>query len=466
MRIRRRLVLLAVVVATAGMTLFAILLSGLLARGVATDQDAVLARSAAGTAAVVAATGPDALASRLPLAPVDLVTSVDPFVLVLDADGHPLYSTGVLADGQPPRIPAAVVVEAVETGSSVATIGLPPAEFRVVAAPWSHGGETGIALAGQSTHFIEQQIAGVRFFLIFAAIVTIIAVALVSWFVVGRALRPLRTLTATADEIARTGDLSRRLPAVRTKDEVGVLTASFNGMLERLSVAQEGLAASLAAQRRFVADASHELRTPLTTIRNNAGFLVEHPDAATADRSEAVADIEAESERLSRLVDDLLRLARADSGGRLERVPVDLRGIVEDVARRARRSDRPVVVASSGGGGSAIVAGDADSLARLVWILVDNAMRHGAGDVELTIDAEGDDVVLRVADRGPGIPPGDEERIFERFHRADPARSGGGAGLGLAIAATIVAAHDGAITAADREGGGAVFRVVLPRLSA
>jgi signal transduction histidine kinase len=314
---------------------------------------------------------------------------------------------------------------------------------------------------------VEQQIAGVRFFLLFAAIVTIIAVALVSWFVVGRALRPLRTLTATADEIARTGDLTRRLPETRTKDEVGVLTASFNGMLDRVSSAQDELAASLAAQRRFVADASHELRTPLTTIRNNAGFLAEHPEAAAADRSEALADIEAESERLSRLVDDLLRLARADAGGRLQRVPLDLRVIAEDVARKARHPGRAVLV--SAGGGAAIVDGDADALTRLVWILVDNAVRHGAGDVELAVSTaspDGATVALTVADRGPGIPAGDEARIFERFHRADPARSGGGAGLGLAIAATIVTAHDGTISATNREGGGALFRVELPGLGA
>lgn len=465
MRIRRRLVLLAVAVATAGMTLFAVLLSGLLARGVATDQDVALARLAAGTVAVVEAVGPDGLASRQPLAPVDPVTSTDPFVVVLDADGRPLYSTAAASPDGAPRIPAAVVVEAIETGSSAATIGQPPdMEFRVAASRWTSAGESGIAVAAQSTRFVEQQIAGVRFFLIFAAIVTIIAVALVSWFVVGRALRPLRTLTATADEIARTGDLSRRLPEVRTRDEVGVLTASFNGMLDRVSAAQHELAASLAAQRRFVADASHELRTPLTTIRNNAGFLAEHPEAAATDRAEALGDIEAESERLSRLVDDLLRLARADSGGRLERVPVDLRVIVEDVARKARRSDRAVVVAA--GGGAAVVEGDPDSLMRLAWILIDNAIRHGAGDVDVAVAADGGAVVLTVADRGPGIPPGDEERIFERFHRADPARSGGGAGLGLAIAATIAEGHAGTIVATNREGGGAVFEVRLPALPA
>ena len=465
MRIRRRLVLLAVGVATAGMTLFAILLSGLLARGVSDDQDAALQRLAGETALVVASIDPAVLAGREPLAPIDLGSSLDPFIVVLDATGTVRYSTGLL-DGKALRIPAAVFVEAIETGASAATVRPGPGnEFRVHAARWTRNGETGIAVAGQSTAFVTDQIAGLRVFLILAAIVAIIAVALVSWFVIGRALRPLRTLAATADQIGRTGDLSRRLPAVRTRDEVGALTASFNGMLEQVAAAQDRLAKSLAAQRRFVADASHELRTPLTTIRNNAGFLVEHPGAETDDRAEALADIVAESERLSRLIEDLLRLARADAGGPIERRPTDFGALVADVARKARRPDRSVISASPDG--PVVVDGDPEALTRLTWILIDNALRHGDGDVELEVTADRGSgrAVLTVGDRGPGIEPGDEARIFERFRRMDPARSGGGAGLGLAIAASIVEAHTGSIVAMNREGGGARFRVELPMLT-
>jgi len=236
-------------------------------------------------------------------------------------------------------------------------------------------------------------------------------------------------------------------------------------MLDRVAAAQNELGASLAAQRRFVADASHELRTPLTTIRANAGFLVEHPDAADADRDEALADITAESERLSRLIDDLLRLARADAGGGFERHPIDVGAIVGEVARKARRPDRAVILTT--GGGPVVVDGDPESLTRLTWILVDNAMLHGTGDVELALGVEGGSAwaVLTVADRGPGIPPGDEARIFERFHQADTARASDGAGLGLAIARAITDAHGGRLSAANRDGGGAVFRVELPLLT-
>jgi signal transduction histidine kinase len=459
-RIRRRLVLYAVAVATLGMTLFGVLLYGLAARGVTTDLDEALGALAADTARVVEATGPEGLAGRAPLVPVDVSTATDPWVEVLDAEGGPLYSTGTL-DGSSPRIPAAVVVEAGETGMSAATIR--PAEgveLRVVARPWTADDQTGVAVAGRSTRFVDEQLGGLGFFLLLSGIITIIAVAIVSWLVIGRALRPLRTLAATADEIGRTGDLDRRLPPVQTRDEVGTLTASFNGMLDRLAAAQAGLADALAAQRRFVADASHELRTPLTTIRSNAEFLTEHPDAAELDRDAALADVVAESERMSRLVDGLLVLARVDARGGLERRPVDLAAVAAEVARKA--SGRPVRPVRATATGPAVVDGDLDALTRLCWILVDNALRHGGGEVDVEVRAEGDRVALSVLDRGPGLPPGDPDRLFDRFHRADPSRSGEGAGLGLAIARSIAEAHGGSIRAADRPDGGAAFTVVLP----
>jgi len=322
-------------------------------------------------------------------------------------------------------------------------------------------------VAGQSTAFPANQIAGLRAFLVIAAIVTLIVVAIVSWLVAGRAVRPLVTLAQTTEAIGSTGDLSRRLAPSGSRDEVGLLTTSFNAMLERLQSAQAELGAALAAQQRFVADASHELRTPLSTIRTNAEFLRERPDAAAGDRAEAIADVVSEAERMSRLVDGLLVLARADAGVAIERRPIDVRAVATGEARRFRpvgraRDDTERVHVTAAG--SALVSGDADALGRAIRALLDNAFRHGSPPVGITVTSRDGRVQLEVRDAGPGLPAGSEARVFDRFYRADPARSGEGTGIGLSIVRAIAEAHGGTIRAASAEGGGAVFTIELPGL--
>jgi two-component system, OmpR family, sensor kinase len=284
-------------------------------------------------------------------------------------------------------------------------------------------------------------------YLLFTAIAAMLAGVVAIWVAAGRALGPLRTMAGVAEEVGRTRDLRRRLPAARARhDEVGRLTEAFNDMLVRLEGAQE-------SQRRFVADASHELRTPLTSIRGNAGLLQRDPPAAAEDVRDAVADIAAESERMSRLVEGLLTLARADAGQELRRVPLDLARLVEPVARRA---DLTALLEE------APMLGDADALTQLAWILADNARRHGGGEGVVWVRRRPrGGVLLAVSDRGPGIPPGEGERIFERFYQPDASRSVGGTGLGLSIARWIVAQHGGRIWAGNDPAGGAVFVVEL-----
>ena len=378
--------------------------------------------------------------------------------MVVDPTGTVRYATATI-DGSPVRIPAALTLEALETGASAATATLGGVETRLAAASFGEGQARGVAVAGQPTRVLAEQLAAFRAFLWIAFLVTVIVVGIVSWLVTGRALRPLVALSTTADEIAATGDLSRRLPPVTSKDEVGALTTSVNAMLERLASSQAGLAEALEAQRRFVADASHELRTPLTTIRTSAEFLREQPDAAPADRAEALADVISESERMGALVEGLLLLARSDAGLQETPAPVDLAGLAVEAAQRYRRAGRDVQAVVPG---AVVVAGDRDALARLVANLVENGIRHGAGEVLVDVRPEAAQAVLRVADRGPGFPPGSEARVFERFARLDPARSGPGTGLGLAIARSIAVAHGGTIQAANREGGGAIVTVRLP----
>ena len=458
MRIRLRLALFGAIVVASTMLAFGILI-GLLARASAPqDQDEALAEL---VETVVTDLQTAVAGDLVPVEPpvrVDVATSTEPFIVILDASGLPLYSTGELA-GEPPAIPAAIVVEATQTGESQATLRpVDQVEFRVHARPWDRPdlGQSGVAIAGQSTAFINEQLRGLSALLWITGIVLTIVAVGVGWLVAGRALRPLRELAATTEEIRRTGDLTSRLPAARNqKDEVGVLTDSFNRMLESLQESQGRLSDSLAAQRRFVADASHELRSPLTTVRNNAEFLSRHPEAADLDRGEALADIVAEGERMSALISDLLTLAQSDASAGDQMRPFDFTTMVREVARRYERAR---VEAAA----DLVVHGSPDGLRRVVVILLDNAAKHGAGEILATIKESETSAVLQVSDDGPGIAPEELERVFDRFYQADPARGAEGFGLGLAIAKQIVTAHQGTIAASNRSEGGAVFEVRLP----
>jgi two-component system, OmpR family, sensor kinase len=436
-KIRRRLALLGTVLATGTIALFAWLLISLASHTAPADQ---LTRLRALADATATAFEPGA--TRPPVV-TDAADSLEPFVVVLDRAGAVVYTDAELAGA-----PVAIPDELVAAGATVPT-ELTTDRFVFAVTPW----EGGLVVAAQSAAFAETELGGVRVALVVAAVLTAIAGAVASWVVSGRALRPLAELATTADEVARTGDLTRRLPPGRHDDEVRHLANGFNAMMDRLAGTQRELADSLDAQRRFVADASHELRTPLTSIRSNAGFLAEHADASPTDRAEAIADIGAESERMAALVDGLLALARGDAHAETDFGPVDLGPIVAAAARR---------VGADYQGGEATVSGDREALSRMVVALAENARLHGRTDLVLGISQSDGQAVLTVSDRGPGIPPDDLERVFERFHRADPARTGPGTGLGLAIVRQIVTAHGGTVTAANRTGGGAVFTVRIP----
>ncbi|MGI8476202.1 MAG: HAMP domain-containing sensor histidine kinase [Thermomicrobiales bacterium] len=342
--------------------------------------------------------------------------------------------------------------------------------LRVSVLPWTRPdlGLSGYLVTGQPTSWVERQVRGFRTLLLLSSALILLAAFIASWSAAGRALRPLKTMAHATDEIGATRDLGRRLPVVRRKDELGRLTTSFNGMLERLQGAQSDLVEALATQRRFVADASHELRTPLTTIRANAGFLLARPDVEPHDREAALQNIAAESDRMGRLVEDLLTLARADAGQRLERGPLDLRPLVHNLVRQAQRlhSSRDVRLAEPEEPGPIVVEANDDALRQLLWILIDNAVKQTqrGGRIEIRLAEARGCAALDVRDDGPGIPAQDRERIFERFHQADRARTASGAGLGLAIARWIVDQHGGRIAARDNGGAdrGATFTVELP----
>jgi two-component system OmpR family sensor kinase len=292
------------------------------------------------------------------------------------------------------------------------------------------------------------------------------------WLLARAALGPIDVLARTAQAIGAARDFGRRVPRRdASRDEIGQLSGAFNHMLDELQSAHQQLEASLDSQRRFVADASHELRTPLGTVRGNIDLLRHMRGACAAcdaRQADILIDLSAETERMGRLVGDLLLLAQADAGQHLSLQPLDLGHVVQTVARSARalRVDVPVDVI--GAWDDVWVRADPDRLHQVLLILLDNALKvtRSGGRVTLSCAADEDMVAVQVIDDGPGVPLNDRERIFQRFYRGRGTRSGEGTGLGLAIARWIVDEHNGRIEVADAPGRGAVFTLRLPACDA
>jgi len=431
-------------------------------------QDDALRQRAADAQAAIAEVPASELASPATVslsAAEDLVHRTDPFIEVLTSTGTVLSSTGRIGHAAP-VVPPGLLASAASQGSALATIDPPGAPtLRLYATRWARPdlGLAGFVVAGQPTSIQTTNRRGILGFLIISSIPTLLAAFIAGWLITGRALRPLKTVIETADSIARTRDLKRRIPRAKRRDEIGLLSESFNRMLEQVDAANQQLTQALDAQRRFVADASHELRTPLTTIRGNAELLAHGPSVPEDVRAAAAQDIASEGERMSRLVEHLLTLAQADAGQNLALAPIALRPIIESVGRQAQatHADRNVRTA---GLTDATVDGDADAVTQLLWILVDNAVKftRPGGSIELGLHQHGSMALVTVADDGAGIPPADLERIFERFYQVDSARSNRGAGLGLSIARWIVDQHHGTIAAGNNDGPGATFTVTFP----
>ena len=294
-------------------------------------------------------------------------------------------------------------------------------------------------------------------------VLVLLVMALTVVLIVRYSLRPLERIADTAQAIA-SGDLTRRVEIATPRTEIGRLGLALNLMLSQLERAFSEQLRSEQRLRRFVADASHELRTPLTSIRGYAELLGKRGQPA-ADAAVARRRIHQESVRMSVLVDDLLLLARLDQGRPLEQAPVDLAGVVRDACSDARvvAADRAVTVDVTG---ATAVIGDEMRLRQVIGNLVRNALVHTppGSPIEVTVGQSDQEVQVRVADHGPGIPEGEVGRLFEPFFRADAGRSRdrGGSGLGLSIVAAVVGAHGGRVRVENTPGGGATFVVELP----
>jgi two-component system OmpR family sensor kinase len=387
----------------------------------------------------------------------------DLYLAYLDADGETTLSLRGRAVPELPTLDRSTVLA--RRGDPFEVPG-----WRVLALPTRSGGGS-VVVAGALSQ-VDATMDRVRFVCLLVGAGLLVVLAAVGWFWVRAGLRPLRRIEETAAAIAG-GDLSRRVPPTTADTtEVGRLTTSLNGMLAQIESAVAARARSEERLRRFVADASHELRTPLAGISGFAqlyrmgGAEVE----ATMDR------IERESLRLTGLVDDLLLLAQVDERGlELRRAPMDLRSLAADALHDLRALDptREVTLTGldgSGGPSAAPVEGDEARLRQVVSNLVGNAIAHtpAGSPVRVGVGTASGRSILELADEGPGLPPEAAARIFDRFYRADTSRTrdqGGGAGLGLAIAWSLVTAHGGEVTVDTRAGDGATFRVSLPTSS-
>jgi len=332
--------------------------------------------------------------------------------------------------------------------------------YRVITLPVFFGdGDQGYIQYAQPLSSINGEIAGLQLLLFLGALIGTAIAFGAGAFLARRAMAPIAGLTAAAGEIARTGDPDRTLPEPVADDEVAELSRTLTSMLSSLSEARDETEATLSRQRAFVADASHELRTPLTSVLANLELLVD--SLKGADREAAESALRS-TQRMRRLVGDLLLLARSDAGQTRVHEPVDLAEIVIDAASELESLSREHVVDLDVKPTPTV--GSRDDLQRVATNLIENALRHTPPGTRVTAstrplpDASAE---LIVADDGPGIPAALRPTLFARFRRGTGDR-GGSFGLGLAIVAAVTRAHGGTVEADDSPHGGARFTVHLP----
>lgn len=415
-------------------------------------EDAVGNRASHLAAAVSVANTGGPLGDTVRVPPLDDFEAPEVYVQVLDTEGTIVARSSNLQDRVLP-VPDA------RTPGEESTVLLDGVALRETTVAVVIGGNT-VARVQVAASYDQRDMVldRLRWVLVLGGLGSMGFVVILSSTLAGRALRPVIDMTETARAIALSRGFDRRLNAGDPNDELGHLAQTFNEMLASLEEAYS-------AQQRFTADASHELRAPLTAIRGNLDLLDRVKEMPETERRESLARVRHEVERLSRLVNDLLALARADAGQQLRIEPVELDALLVDVHRQ--------VLATAGGVTVSIdhiepvvVQGDPDRLKELLLNIADNALRYtpAGGSVALRLDLELPWVIVSVADTGIGIDSDDLPHVFDRFWRADQARSrdSGGTGLGLAIARWIVDRHGGEIAVTSRPGEGTTVSIRLP----
>jgi two-component system, OmpR family, sensor kinase len=383
------------------------------------------------------------------------------FVELLDPNGRRIAGSANL-QGRSIPVPSSAFAVAWWGTPDGYTTTLDGVRFRGMLAPIPGQAEpSGFVLVSHSLEEVDEALLRMRIILVAGNAFGLLLAVVVGWLIARSGLNPVEEITRTARAIAQSQEFGRRLRVGRSRDEVGQLAVTFNEMLSSLDNA-------MSAQKRFVSDASHELRSPLTSIRSNIDILRRAPDLPLEDRVEALDDVAAEVDRMSRLISDLLLLARADAGHKIEMGRVEMDALAMDVHHQMR-SQADGVALELERADPVVVHGNATWLKQVLLILVDNALKYTpkGGTIILSVIREGDSAAVRVRDNGIGIAPESLPHIFERFYRADKARARdeGGTGIGLAIAKWVAEEHGGSLTVQSELGRGSVFSLLLPRIA-
>jgi len=384
-------------------------------------------------------------------------------VTLLDVDGNLIGRVGGDLSKEQIAVVGMSVTEVQKKGSEPFTIkgedGRP--DVRAVAQVLPTG--LGSVIVANSLAEVDRTLNRLGFFFLILGLLALLAIALVSRWIIAISLKPLEAVEETAEAIAA-GDLSARLPAAKPDTEVGRLTTSLNTMLGRIEESFAARVSSESKLRRFVADASHELRTPLTAIR---GFAELHRQGAVVGEEktkELVGRIEKESIRMSSLVEDLLLLARLDQSREMAQDPVDLNLLLTEAVASAKAAGPNHPIEVSLPSAEVFVLGDSQRIHQVVANLLANARTHtpDGSQIKVSLEQGVAETIISVSDNGPGLSESDQERIFERFFRADPSRartSGEGSGLGLSIVDAVMKAHGGYVSVKSKLGDGATFKL-------
>jgi two-component system, OmpR family, sensor histidine kinase MprB len=371
------------------------------------------------------------------------------FIQLIDPSGQ----TQQLPGG--PTIPVSSAdreIAASGQGESLTDATVNDRHLRVLTVPVADQGAVQI---GRSLEGVDDVLANLRVILVIVCLAGVGAAALIARLLALRVLAPVRDLTETADHVAATDDLSRRIEVDR-EDEIGRLATRFNAMLDAIESSQESLTHSLTAQSQLVADASHELRTPIASLRTDVESLIEHPELPEGERARRLDAVSERIEELTALVNDVIELARGDQpAGEAEDVRLD-EVVAESVARLRRLApERPVEASLE----QSVIEGRPDRIARAVNNLLDNANKYSPAGRPIQVVVADGEVIVR--DHGPGLAPDELEHAFDRFWRGAGSRETAGSGLGLAIVRQVAEAHGGEASVANANGGGAEFRLRL-----